>query len=84
MSQDDGASKTSEIATRMGVDANYVGQYRLRLIDAELIVAPERGKVDFALPYLRGYLREHAASLLTLDTSPSWSDTPGLPPESVT
>jgi hypothetical protein len=45
----------------MGVDKNFASQYRLRLIGASLIEAVGRGKVDFTLPYLREYLREHAA-----------------------
>jgi hypothetical protein len=80
MAQDTGPSSMGDIAERLGVNANYAGQYRLRLLDADLIVAPAFGKVDFALPYLRGYLREHAASLVAGETKPSWPDTPGLPP----
>ena len=57
MAQDDGASKMADVQARLGVDANYVSQYRLRLIDAELIEAAGRGYVRFALPYLRDYLR---------------------------
>jgi len=41
---------------------NYASQYRLRLIAAELIEPVRRGYVDFALPYLREYLRSHAAA----------------------
>ena len=29
-----------------------------------MIVEAGRGRIDFALPYLREYLREHAASLV--------------------
>lgn len=35
---------------------------RLRLIASELIESTSHGYVDFALPYLRDYLREHAAA----------------------
>jgi hypothetical protein len=62
MAKDDGPSKTSEIAKRLEVDAKYADVYRRRLIDAELIESPRRGYVDFTLPYLRDYLREHAAA----------------------
>ena len=41
------------------MDARYASQYRLRLIAAELIHPMRRGFVDFSLPYLREYLREH-------------------------
>lgn len=47
----------ADIAHRMGVDKNYAGQYRRRLLASELVDAPSRGHVDFALPYLRDYVR---------------------------
>lgn len=62
MARDEGPSKMADIQQRLGVDANYASQYRLRLIAAELIHATRRGYVDFALPYLREYLREHDAA----------------------
>jgi hypothetical protein len=62
MAQDDGPSKMADIQRRLNVDVNYASQYRLRLIAAELIEPVRHGYVDFALPYLREYLREHAAS----------------------
>jgi len=62
MAHDDGASRMADIQQRLDVDVNYASQYRLRLIAAELICPTRRGYVDFALPYLREYLREHAAA----------------------
>lgn len=62
MSHDDGPSRMADIASRLGVDATYAGQYRLRLIAAEVIEPRGYGRVDFTLPGLRDYLREHAAS----------------------
>ena len=62
MAQDDGPSKMADIQRRLGVDISYASQYRLRLLAAELIQPVRHGYVDFALPYLREYLREHAAS----------------------
>lgn len=62
MSRDDGPSKMADIQHRLGVDVNYASQYRLRLIASELIHTTGRGYVDFALPYLREYLREHSAT----------------------
>lgn len=62
MAKDDGPSKMADIAKRMKVDSTYASIYRLRLIDSELIESPAHGLVDFTLPYLREYLREHAAS----------------------
>ncbi|RYF53146.1 MAG: ATP-binding protein [Comamonadaceae bacterium] len=63
MSQDDGPSRIGQIAVRLGVDGTYASQYRLRLIDAELIASVGHGMLDFTMPYLREYLREHAAAL---------------------
>ncbi|MBO0844593.1 MAG: ATP-binding protein [Nocardioides sp.] len=62
MAQDDGPSRMGDIARRLEVDAAYAGQYRLRLIAAEVIEPRGYGRVDFTLPGLRDYLREHAAS----------------------
>jgi AAA ATPase domain len=61
MARDDGPSKMSDIAARLDVDANYASQYRLRLIATELIEPAGHGRVDFTMPYLREYLREHGA-----------------------
>jgi hypothetical protein len=63
MAVDDGPSRMSAIADRLGADTNYVSQYRLRLIAAELIEATGHGRVDFTLPYLRDYLREHVTAV---------------------
>lgn len=62
MAKDDGPSKMADIQERLGVDVNYASQYRLRLIAAELIESSSHGYVDFALPYLREYLRDEAAA----------------------
>ncbi|MFC7362218.1 hypothetical protein [Nocardioides astragali] len=62
MAHDDGPSRMGDIASRLGVDATYASQYRLRLIAAEVIEPRGHGLVDFTLPGLRDYLREHAAS----------------------
>jgi hypothetical protein len=61
MSQDDGESSTGEIARRLHETAHYASVYRARLIAAGVIEPTSRGYVDFAIPYLREYLREHAA-----------------------
>ncbi|MFC9359740.1 hypothetical protein ACFTZB_24630 [Rhodococcus sp. NPDC057014] len=63
MSQDERPSRIGQIAVRLGVDGTYASQYRLRLIDAELIASVGHGLLDFTMPYLREYLREHAAAL---------------------
>ena len=61
MAVDDGPSKMADIAQRLDADSNYTSQYRLRLIAAGLIVPAVYGHVDFALPHLREWLREHGA-----------------------
>lgn len=60
MAVDNGASAMSDIAQRLGVDSQYAGTYRRRLIDAEIIRSAGYGLVDFELPYMREYLRTHA------------------------
>lgn len=62
MARDDGPSNINDIAQRMKVSAQYAGIYRRRLLGAEMIEAPYSAHVDFALPYLREYLREHAVA----------------------
>lgn len=62
MAKDDGPSKMADIQQRLGVNESYISQYRLRLIAAELIEPKKRGYVDFALPYLREYLRDEAVA----------------------
>jgi hypothetical protein len=69
MAKDNGPSRMADIQHRLGVSVNYTSQYRLRLIVEELIESTGYGYVDFSLPYLREYLREHVAS----DVAPGWS-----------
>ncbi|NMM96581.1 ATPase AAA [Bifidobacterium sp. DSM 109960] len=57
MAVSDGPSETSEIAKRMGRSAKYAATYRKRLLDAYVIQQTDRGEVDFAVPFLREYLR---------------------------
>lgn len=61
MSQDPGESSTGEVARRLGETPYYASTYRARLIAAGVIEPTRRGYVDFTIPYLREYLREHAA-----------------------
>lgn len=63
MSEDDGTSRLAHIAARLGESTKYAGVYRRRLLDAGIIVDAGRGLLDFAVPHLRQYLREHAASM---------------------
>lgn len=61
MARDDGPSRTAHVARRMQVSASYASVYRERLIAAQMIEPAGHGRVQFALPYLRDYLREHVA-----------------------
>jgi hypothetical protein len=61
MAQDDGLSRTGKIAERMGVTAQYAGEYRRRLIRDGIIESAGHGLVRFTIPYTAEHLREHAA-----------------------
>ncbi|SFT52348.1 ATP-binding protein [Arthrobacter sp. ov118] len=61
MSEDPGASSTTDIGRRTGMRPNAVGNYRTRLIDAGLIEPAGYGLVDFAIPGLREYMTSHPA-----------------------
>ena len=63
MALDDRPSRMKDIAERLHATTNYASQYRLRLIASGMIRPTGHGTVDFNLPYLRDYLREHAAHL---------------------
>lgn len=60
MAQDEGDSSTGQVARRLGVTPSYASTYRARLIAAGVIEPTGHGRVDFTIPYLREYLREHA------------------------
>lgn len=62
MAHDDAASKVSDLRQRMGLESQHFNVYRQRLIDAGLIYSTGHGHLDFALPYLRDYLREHTVT----------------------
>lgn len=57
MAEDDGSSRTGEIAVRLGREVRYASVYRARLIEAGVIEPTSYGMVDFTIPYLREYLR---------------------------
>lgn len=62
MARFDGPAATNEVAELMGKSANYAATYRKRLIDAYIIRETERGEVDFAVPFLREYLRRRGGN----------------------
>jgi Mn-dependent DtxR family transcriptional regulator len=52
MCEDKRQSKSSEIARRMGKKTNEVSSIRAKLLQREVIQAPQRGYVQFAVPDL--------------------------------
>ena len=62
MALDDGESRLADVADRLGVDTNYAGVYRHRLIRAGMIVTTGRGRIDLAHHAARGWLRHKARS----------------------
>lgn len=64
MCEDKQQFKSSEIAKRMGKKTNEVSSIRAKLLQREVIQAPQRGYVQFAVPNLDTYLRENAAEIL--------------------
>lgn len=63
MAVDDGVSRTRDVADRLGVQSGYVSVYRARLIAAGMVRDVGHGRLELQTPFLRDYLREHAASL---------------------
>ena len=59
MAEDDGPSIAGDIGRRIGAKTNLVANYRGRLLAAGLIESAGHGKVDFAIPGLREYLRKN-------------------------
>lgn len=67
MAVDEGPSQMGDIAARLGVSAQYAGVYRQQCIMQGIVAPAGRGLVDFTIPYLRDYLKEHAASTALAD-----------------
>ena len=59
MAEDDGPAATADVAARMGATPANAARQRARLLDAGLVVVPDRGLVDFAIPRMREHLRAH-------------------------
>ncbi|MDO4665420.1 MAG: ATP-binding protein [Actinomycetaceae bacterium] len=62
MAQDKGESAIGEVAERLNISPQQANNYRLRLLEAGMIVQTGYGKIGFALPFLREYLRDHVAA----------------------
>ena len=57
MASQDGPSAAGQVGAILQTKANVISKYRNRLIAAGLIESAGYGKVDFAIPGLRQYLR---------------------------
>ncbi|VXC40936.1 hypothetical protein ARTHRO9V_280023 [Arthrobacter sp. 9V] len=62
VSIDDGPSTAADIIHRTGSRLALIAKYRNRFLDAGLIESSGHGKVDYALPGLREYLRKNPDS----------------------
>ena len=63
MAEDDGVSRLSDVAERLGKGEDYARVYRNRLRKAGMVVANARGEVDFAQSFARGWVRHSARSV---------------------
>ena len=65
MTEDGDKSGTGMIAKRMGLEAPQLTATRRLLIERQVIEAPSRGLVRFAIPRLREYLLENREEILS-------------------
>lgn len=61
MAIDDAPSEMSAIISRLHCTSSMAQTYKRRLIQSGMITQPKRGKVQFAIPYLREYLYKNYA-----------------------
>ena len=61
MAMDEEASEISAIISRLNCTNSLAQTYKRRLIQAGIISQPRRGRVQFAIPYLKEYLYKHYA-----------------------
>lgn len=83
MALSDGPSAVADLRRALGVNPQHLNVYRQRLIDAGMIRSAGHGQVDFALPYLRDYLREHTVTDAAgrLEAMPEYPPAPELDDE---
>jgi hypothetical protein len=62
MAVDEGESRLADVAARLEVGTKYAGVYRRRLIDAGMIVATGKGRLDFAHHATREWLRNEPSN----------------------
>ena len=64
MCDDERASKTADVAARMGRTTSATASFRRSLLQRQVIEVPMRGYVSFAIPFMREYLIENKEELL--------------------
>lgn len=64
MCEDKRTSKTADIAKRLDRKPSELSSVRAKLLQREVIQAPQRGYVEFSIPYLREFLQENKADIL--------------------
>ena len=57
LAEDDGPSRTSAIAARLGVSSGYASVYGHRLMKAGMVASADKGRLDFALSAARQWIR---------------------------
>lgn len=58
---DENYTPISEIEKKMNKSHNYVSIYRRRLLDAQIIISPQRGAVAFTLPFFKDFIVENGS-----------------------
>ncbi|MDR0519692.1 MAG: hypothetical protein LBG82_06550, partial [Clostridiales Family XIII bacterium] len=53
-------AKIGALISRIGFDSNKLNQYRRRLNREGIVYSPERGYIDFVIPYMKEYLNAGA------------------------
>jgi hypothetical protein len=67
MAGTEGPAKMSDIAEKLHITKQNANATRRRLIDAEMIERSGHGLVEFSMPYLQDFLKEHAAAMIIAD-----------------
>ena len=81
MATDDGPSLARDLEARLGLTSNALANRRSRLIqEFRMLVPTNHGAVDFALPYLREFLRDRLAERADAHLSEARPVFPPLPP----
>lgn len=81
MALDDGPSSIPELRARLGgAKPGWMSMYRQRLLDAGVVYAAGRGRLDIAVPYLRDYLREHVVANAASEIARARAGFPAPPP----